>query len=67
MRRNIIMAFLVSILCIPFFCFGSHFSNRTPPTSKLWVQVRHLTVSNVKGTFDKVVSGSVHFDDVNLS
>jgi polyisoprenoid-binding protein YceI len=66
MRRNIIMAFLVSILCIPFLVSAATFQI-DPAHSSFGFKVRHLTVSNVKGTFDKVVSGSVHFDDVNLS
>jgi len=66
MKRKTVMASLVFILGIPVLVFGASFQI-DPAHSSFGFKVRHLTVSNVKGTFDKVISGSVHFDDVNLS
>ena len=61
MKRNVLIALGILILCIPVLALGATFQI-DPAHSSFQFKIRHLTVSNVKGEFTKS-SGTVTMDD----
>jgi polyisoprenoid-binding protein YceI len=66
MKRTALIAFAIFTFGVPVLASGATFQI-DPAHSSFGFKVRHLMISNVKGTFDKVTTGSIHFDAENLS
>ncbi len=64
MKRLIIPMIALLVFCIPFFTYGATWQ-MDPDHSSFQFKVRHLTISNVKGDFNKV-QGTVMIDDQNI-
>jgi polyisoprenoid-binding protein YceI len=65
MKQKILVVSLFFVLSLPVFVFGAAWQI-DPDHSSFQFKIRHLTVSNVKGNFSKVIKGSLLFDDKDI-